>query len=320
MTTAKVVEETIKKENRVQRTRGEKTFDVFNTIFMVLLSFVTIYPFWYVLVLSLNTGTDAASGPMWFWPRQFTLENYYYVFQYEDLRRAFVLTVLRCVIGPVIQVFICLLAAYALSKRTIPGRKTILFFFMLPLFIQGSTITNYIVMAKLNVMNTFWVYVIPGAFSFFNMVIMRTFIEGIPPDLEESARIDGAGNMVSFMRIVLPLCKPVIAAFFFFGVVSHWLDLYTNLIYVTDRNLRVLQYILYIVINSSEANRFMDMNSMASEAAIQHMIDNQTSNTLPTPEVIKMAVMVVVTFPLLFIYPFFQRYFVRGMMVGAIKA
>ncbi len=316
----KAVADKVRKENKVQRTSGEKAFDTFNVIFMVLLSFVTLYPFWYVLVLSLNTGSDAASGPIWFWPRVFTLENYFYVFQYRDLQRAFGITVLRCIVGPAIQVFLCLLAAYALSKRTLPGRKLILYFLMIPLFIHGSTITNYIVMAKLKIMNTFWVYVIPGAFSFFNMVIIRTFIEGIPPDLEESARIDGAGSFVSFAKIVLPLCKPVLAAFLFFGVVGHWLDLQTNLIYVTDRKLRVLQYILYIVINSSEANRFMDMNSMASEAAVQHMIDNQTANTLPTPEVIKMAVMVVVTFPLLFIYPFFQRYFVKGMLVGAIKA
>lgn len=308
-----------KRRNAIAKTRGERVFDFFNTLFMVFVCLVTIYPFWYVLVLSFNTGQDAAAGPIWFWPREFTLDNYKYVFQYEALQRAFGVTLARCAVGSVLNVGVTLLAAYALSKRTLPGRKAIIFFFMLPMFIGGSVISNYVVFVKLNLLNNFLVYVIPGCFTFFNMVIMRTFIEGIPTELEESAWLDGASFGVSFIKIILPLCKPVVAAMLFFAVVHYWLDLYTNLLYVTKKELQVLQYVLYQVINSSEASRFVDMSSMG--AAIERRLEQSGSGAaLPTPEVIKMTVMVVVTFPLLFVYPFFQKYFVKGMLVGAVKA
>jgi putative aldouronate transport system permease protein len=211
-----------------------------------------------------------------------------------------------------------MLAAFALSKRFIPGRKAILFFFMLPMFIGGSIISFYVVLVKIGMQNSFLVYILPGCFSFFSMVIMRTFIEGIPSEVEESAMIDGANYWQIFIKIILPVSKPVMAAFAFFAVVGGWLDLYTNLLFVTKRELFVLQYILFMVIKSSEANSLVD--AAKNSDMIQRMIAERMHAEKPTPEVIKMAVMAVVTFPLLFIYPFFQKYFISGMMVGAIKA
>ena len=296
----------------------EAIFDRANVCVMVLLSLITLYPFWYVLVLSFNTGRDAAEGPIWFWPRQFTLENYVYVLNYGSLKSAFAVTVGRCIAGALLTVSVSMLAAFSLSKRFLPGRKAILFFFMLPMFIGGTMISHYVVVTKLHLLNNFLVYVIPGAFTFFGMVIMRTHIEEIPGELEESAMLDGANYWTIFIRIILPLSKPIIAAFLFFSIVEGWLDLYTNLIYVTDRKLFTLQYILYMVINSNEASYMARDVNNAGAAALRRMRLNRSS--LPTPEVIKMTVMVIVTFPILFIYPFFQKYFIKGMLVGAIKA
>jgi putative aldouronate transport system permease protein len=298
----------------VKPTKGEKTFDVFNIVFMIAICLLTIYPFWYVFVTSLNEGADAAQGPIWFWPRAFTLDNYKYVLEYKTLFSAFTTTVARCVIGSIFSVTVCMLAAYSLSKRHLPGRKAILYFLIMPMFIGGSLISNYVVIAKLGLINNFMVYILPSAFIFFSMIIIRTFIEQVPVEIEESAMLDGANYGQIFFRIIVPLSKPIIAAFLFFTVVSGWLDLTTTLLYVTKEHLYTLQYILYNALTSSTTAYMIDASSM------DDLRKSFSRGTLPTPQVIQMTVMVIVTFPLLFIYPFFQRYFVSGMMLGSVKA
>ncbi len=234
----------------IKRSTSEKFFDGFNIIFMIIWGIVTIYPFRYILVMSFNTGADAAAGPIWFWPRKFTLENYAFVFQYERLQTAF--------------------------------------------------------------------YVILGAFGFFTMVVMRTHIKSLPIEMQESAMIDGAGYTRIFFQIIVPLCKPVIAAFLFFGVVGNWLDYYTNLIYVTNKALTTVQFFLYEIITRSEASALIDFSG--GPAAAQRRLNAMMTSSVPTPEVIRMTVMVVVTFPIIFVYPFFQKYFASGMLTGAVKA
>ena len=310
---------TRRRARSITRSRGERLFDAVNVFAMLLLCVATIYPFWYALVLSFNDGRNAAMGPLWIWPREFTLDNYVYVLNYPGLHTAFLVTLARVIVGPVIHVAVCLIAAYALSKRYLPGRRTMLLFFIIPMFIGGTTISFYVVNVRLGLLNNFLVYVIPGAFGFFTMVIMRTFIEGIPLELEESVFLDGGGYGVAFSSIVLPLSKAVIAAFLFFQVVNHWLDFYTTLLFITRRDLRVLQFLLYEVIHRNETQRMQEMAT--SIDAIRRMAERQAeAATLPTPQVVKMAVMVAVTAPLLFIYPFFQKHFVKGMMIGSIKA
>ncbi|RAP76581.1 carbohydrate ABC transporter permease [Paenibacillus montanisoli] len=305
---------TITKRNKIKVSIGERTFDLANVLLILLLCAITLYPFWYVLVLSLNEGKDAARGPIWFWPREFTLQNYEYVIRNPYIVHAFLITVTRAVIGSLVSIGVMFLAAYSLSKRNLAGRKTYLYFLMIPLFIGGNVVTNYVVMAKLGMLNNFLVYILPGAFSFFFMIIIRTFIEQLPESLEESAMLDGAGHYEILKSIIAPLSKPIIAAMLFFSVVSHWLDLSTNLLYVTDRSLYVVQYVLYMVVLSSSPGDLSDITNVAMR------LQSQSSGSLPTPEVLKMATLIAVTLPLLFIYPFFQKYFVKGMLVGAIKA
>ncbi|MDR3121197.1 MAG: carbohydrate ABC transporter permease [Clostridiales bacterium] len=301
----------------IKQTRGETVFDVVNAALLTILCLVMIYPFWYVLVLSFNTGSDASSGPLWLWPRVFTIDNYKYVFAYKALQTAYKTTLARVFTGPVLTVGVNICAGFALSKRWLPARRQITFFLILPMFFGGSIISTYVVYTKLGLLNNFLVYILPGCFQFFNMVIMRTFIEGIPIDIEESAMLDGAGYARVFLQFILPLSRPIIACFAFFSVCNHWLDLQTNLIYVTNRNLQTLQYLLYQVINSAEAAYFTEANS---PDAVARSIEAMSNNTVPTPEVIKMTVMVVVTFPILLVYPFFQKSFIKGMLVGAVKA
>jgi putative aldouronate transport system permease protein len=305
-------------KNKIKRTTGEVIFDTFNYIFMFLMAVVMIYPFWYVLVLALNNGVDAANGPIWFWPRKFTLENFQYVLKYPGLKEATFVTVMRCLIAPVFSVTVNMMAAYALSKRFLPWRKAIIFFLMGPMFIGGTVVSHYVVIAKLGLLNRFLVFILPGAFGYFTAVIMRSFIDGIPLELQESAMLDGAGYWTIFTKIIIPLSKPCLAAFLFFSLVGNWLDLNTNLLYITKRSLSTLQYLMYIVITSNEARNIIDISSTEMQQRFNDM--NSLTYQPPTPQVIKMAIMVIVTFPMLFIYPFFQKYFVKGMLTGSVKA
>lgn len=287
-------------------------FDYGNLLFMLLLCFVTLYPFWYIIVYSFNEGRDSALGGIWFWPREFTVENYRYVLGNSLLTDAFKISILRSAIAPVLSVLVCGLAAYAVSHKNLPGKKFFIVLFMVPMFIGGTLVSNYLVIAKLGLLNQFLVYVVPAAFSFFSMVIIRSFIEQLPEGMAESARMDGAGYVTIFFKIVVPLSKPVIAAFLFFGVVTNWLDFYTNLLYVTKQDLNTLQYILYKIVRESDTAELM------KRAVLEGRTVAAESRQV-TLEAIKMTTIVVVTLPILVIYPFFQKYFVKGMLVGAIK-
>lgn len=310
-----VVADSRRQPRRFHRSPGEVVFDSANIVLLLALCFLCTYPFWYALIMALNEGQDARTGPLFWWPRKFTLENFVFVLRNPGIRRAAVVTVLRALVFPVFSVSVTMLAAYAMSKRDIPGRRAFLSFYIVPLFIGGSVVTQYLVMAKVGLLDNFLVYVLPASFSFFNMVIMRTFIEQIPESLEESAMIDGAGYLSRFVRLVLPLSKPVLAVFLFFGLVYSWLDFRTNLLYVTNRALNVLQYVLYEIVVQSQSKDFI-MDLMGN-TDIQKL---QQASESPRPEVLKMATLVVVTFPIFFVYPFFQKHFVKGIMLGAIKA
>lgn len=289
-------------------------FDIFNTIFMILLCFSTLYPFWYILVVSFNDGANSSLGGVWFWPRVFTLDNYKFVIANPLITQAYLVTIIRVLIGPAISVITCALAGYAMSQKELKGKKILVFYFMMPMFIGGTLISHYLVMTKIGLYDNFLVYILPGVYSFFTMVVMRTFFEDLPVSLEESARLDGAGPFRILVSIVLPLSKPVLAAFMFFGLVSHWLDFSTNLIYVMDEKLTTLQYLLYKIVLESDTQTLIREALAKGQGPSDIRLREQV-----TPFAIQMTTLVVVTFPLLVIYPFFQKYFIKGALVGAVK-
>ena len=302
-----------RRQNRIRRTGAEWVFVIFNTIFLTAFCLITLYPFWYVLVLSLNEAQDSMLGGIWFWPREFTLDNYHYVLSSPQVGTAYLISISRTVLGSLYSLVVTGFAAYFASKRHLPFRGFIITFLMIPMFVSGTIVTNYIVMAKLGLLNNYLVYILPSGFSMFYMIIMRTFINDLPPSLEESAKLDGAGYLTIFFRLVIPLCKPVIATVVLFTAVGLWLDFNTNLMYITKKNLTCLQYLLYSVEHSSQAARDIGQHMSKNGGAIAAI--RQTI----TPEAVKYATLMVTTLPILFIYPFFQKYFTKGVMVGAIK-
>ncbi|WP_054023296.1 carbohydrate ABC transporter permease [Bacillus sp. FJAT-28004] len=289
-------------------------FNFFNYIFLTLFGLSMIYPFIYILVYSLNDGKDSMMGALYFFPRKFTFENYVEVFENARIWQAYKITLLRTLIGTLAHVLLCTLMAYALSKKSLPGRTFFTYYIFLPTIFSAGFIPYFITLQKLHLINTFWVYVIPMLFSFMHIVILRTFLQGIPEELEESARIDGYGDLQIFIKIILPLSGPVLATISLFIGVSHWNDWFTGTYYVSDKDMIPVQTLLQELLSEAEA-----LSSSMQRAAEQGGQTVNMNMAGATPESLRMALLVITVFPILCIYPFLQRYFVKGVMIGSVK-
>jgi putative aldouronate transport system permease protein len=291
---------------------GTKTFETINGILLVLLGIVTLYPFLYFLVLSFNDGMDAMKGGIYIWPRSFTLANYQKAFENADIINAFKISVTRTVIGTICSLLLNSMAAYGLSQKNLPGRTLITFYFFFTTIFSGGMVPFFILMKQMHVLNTIWIYILPSLFSFFYMVILRTFFEGIPKDLSEAATIDGCSDVMIFFRIILPLSTPVLATIALYAGVGHWNEWFAGSFYVTRSDLRpaatVLQQILTEV-SFDTAKAEQDANGITTMVT-------QTA----TPESLRVTFVMIITLPIILVYPFLQKYFVKGAMVGAIKS
>lgn len=290
-----------------RKTKGEALFDLINTIGMILICFITLYPIWYVLVNSLNEGTDAMRGGIYWWPRVFSIENFKAVFESAGIMTAMGVTVAKTAVGTVAHVFFTAMVAYAFSRRGLIGGKIYILLGTITLFFGGGLIPTFLLVRDLHLLDNFLVYIIPFLFSFFDLIIFMTFFREIPEGLEEAARIDGANDWSIFLRIVLPVSMPVIATIALFHGVWQWNDYFTGMIYINNTDLQPIQTYLYRVVAQSSSNQMM--------VAVQGSAGTQTV----TSQSIKLATMVVTTLPIVFVYPFLQKYFVKGMMIGSIK-
>ncbi len=291
---------------------GDKIMIVFFYICLILLGFVTFYPFWNSLVISFNTGQDTMLGGITFWPREFTLENYQIVFQDKRLITAFIVSVSRTVIGTVLSVLVTALLAYGLSKRELIGRKFFTLLCIFTMFFAGGLIPSFHLIRGLGLLDSFWVMIIPTLVSVWNMIIFRTFFQQLPEGLEESAKIDGCGYWQTFFRIILPLSGPVIATLSLFTAVYHWNDWFYPSIYLTSEKLLPIQTLLRQVLN---LNTVTSQMSQLDAGALAHM----TQVAKVTGKSLSMAIMMVATIPIVLVYPFVQRHFVKGVLIGSLK-
>jgi putative aldouronate transport system permease protein len=289
-------------------------FDMLNYVILFLFGFAMIYPFIYILVYSLNDGKDSMLGALYFFPRKFTLHNYAEVFENARIWQAYKITLMRTVLGTFLHVALCTLMAYALSKKSLPGRTFFTFYIFLPTIFSAGFIPYFITLQKLHLINSFWVYVIPMLFNFLHIVIIRTFLQGIPEELEESAHIDGYGDFQIFLRVVLPLSGPVLATISLFIGVAHWNDWFSGAYYVSNKDIIPVQTLLQQLLTEAEA-----LSSSMQRAAQQGGQTVNVNMSGATPESMRMALLVITVFPILCIYPFLQRYFVKGVMLGSVK-
>lgn len=286
---------------------SEKIANGINYLLVFLLCVATVYPFWYVFMYSISDGIVSAAKPIVLLPVEPTLENYRAVFANTGLVRAFLVSVSRTVLGTASHIMVVGLAAYAMAKKGLVGKKLIMTFFIITMYFNGGLLPTYVIITKLKLTNNFLVYILPLLFSGFHMLIMKVFFEQLPASLEESAKIDGATDFLVFTRIIVPMCKPIVATVSLFIGVAHWNSWFDAFLYMTNVKLYPLQTILQKIILESQTNTLLEiMEAM-----------NKQSNV--TSEAIKMATVIVATVPILLVYPFMQKYFVKGMMIGAVK-
>ena len=291
----------------VYRTAGSIAFDILNYLIIMLVSITTVLPIIYIIFNSFATEFELTTRSMFIIPHTWSLDAYTYIFGSNKILRSFLNSILITVAGTAINLFFTITLAYPLSKKFLRGRNIWLNMVIFSMFFSGGMIPGYIVVSSwLGMRGTYWALLLPGAISAYNMMIVKNFFQGIPQELEESAHLDGCNDLGTLIRIVLPLSLPVLATFGLFYAVGHWNSYFPAMIYLTDDKMYPLQLILRNII-------------VTAEAAAGDMSMMDPNFVEPPKQSIKMAVIVVATVPIMMVYPFLQKYFVKGVMVGALK-
>lgn len=288
-------------------------FNIFNYGFFILFTFMCLYPLWYVACYSISVPEIANREGVTFWPKGFTLTNFEQVFSLDGLFHSMLISVLRTVIGGGGTVIVCMWLGYVFTKDKMPARKFFYRFMIITMYIGGGMIPTYLVFKSYGLLDTFAVYIVPSLVSAYYVILIKTYVEQLPASLEESALIDGAGPLTIFVRIILPLSMPIVATIAIFAAVGQWNAWFDNHIYTfNSKNLTTMQYMLYNYLN--EAKR------LADELKVTHNMNTigQMKNRL-TPRAVRMTVTMITVLPVLIVYPIFQRYIVKGIMIGAVK-
>ncbi|MCM3698837.1 carbohydrate ABC transporter permease [Paenibacillus macerans] len=293
----------------IYRTTGEKVADAVIFLFVLLLTFLILYPLAFVLFASLSDPRQIYDNPLLLWPKGFQVQSYLTIFENKDIWRSYGNTILYTTVGTALNVIMTILGAYPLSRRRFFGKNIFTFLFTFTMFFSGGLIPSYLVNQSLGIVNTMWVLILPGAISAYNLIIMRTFFQTqIPVELEESAYVDGCSDYRMLYKIVLPLSTPIVAVMVLFYGVGHWNSYFDAMIYLSDRSLYPLQLILREILIQ---NDFRQMVAIA--------IDDGYADRMVVQEGIKYAVVVVSSLPLLILYPLLAKFFEKGILVGAIK-
>ncbi|SHK24103.1 putative aldouronate transport system permease protein [Anaerocolumna jejuensis DSM 15929] len=296
-----------------KRTRSDITFNIINYAVFAIITLICVYPFYYMIINTISSNTLSANGDINILPKGIHFENYKQVLKLKGLPVAAGISVARTVLGTACTVFASAYLGYMFTQQKMWGRKLWYRFVVITMYFNAGIIPLFLTMKSLNLTNSFWVYVIPAIVQPFNIILVKTYVESIPKSLQEAAEIDGAGFFKIFYKIVLPTCTPILATVAIFAAVAQWNSFQDTLIYVTDQKLWSLQYLLYTYINQAASLATLVKNSVGGGLNMAALATTQT------PTSIRMTVSVVVVLPILFIYPLFQRFFVKGIMIGSVK-
>ena len=292
----------------IARSRGDKVLDGGIIALMVIITVCTLYPLWFVLIASFSNPTAISNGKVIFWPVGMNASAYGKLFRTAKIWIGYRNSLLYTVFGTFINLLVTVSAGFALSRKTLPGRRALLVFFIITMYVSGGTIPSYLLMKSLGLLNTVWAILLPGAMSVYNMIIARSFFEsGIPESIYESATIDGAGWLRCYTRFAIPLSKPMIAVLTLFFALGHWNSYFNAMIYISNEKIQVLQ----VIIKQITAN--------ISSALAESMTDAEMIKQVQEKQLLKYAVVVVSVVPMVLLYPFVQRYLIQGIMIGAVK-
>ncbi|REK75232.1 carbohydrate ABC transporter permease [Paenibacillus paeoniae] len=278
--------------------------------FLLLLFIVTFFPFWHIFILSLNDASDPTYGQFMLWPTEFSLDSYKTVLKDSEILNSIGVTVARTVIGVPLTLACISMLAYSLSKRELVGWRSINLFFVFTMYFSGGLIPTYMVVRSLNLIDSFWVFIFPGIMSIFWMILVRTYMEGLPKEMEEAAQLEGANDIQIFLKVIIPVCIPVLATITLFSAIVHWNAWYDSYIYTYNPNLKTLSAVLVKILNQFQTN---DMLSAAQQLA------NEQRKMPVSSESIRMTVTMVATLPIILMYPLLQKYLLKGMLIGAVK-
>ena len=285
---------------------SRKIFNVFNILFFLVIITLCLYPLWYIFVQSLSSGPLAVNAVAW--PINFTLKNYADVFKSGDVPHAFLISVLRTSIGTACTLLACMLLGYLFSKEDMPLRKVMYRILIITMYVSGGLIPTYLVYKAYRLTNSFLVYILPAVVDAYYVILIKTYVEQLPISVEESAMIDGAGTMCIFLKIILPMSLPIVATIAIYASVGQWNSWFDNHIYaISNKKILTLQYMLYHYLQEAES-------------IVRELKERDPSAAVPiTPRGVRMTVTMITVVPVLCIYPFFQRYLIKGLMIGAVK-
>jgi len=284
---------------------GEIVFQTVTILVFAAFALLCFYPFYYLVIASLSDSLSISTGKVIFLPKNLNFDNYIEVLKVQNLAQSAGISLLRTVLGTVLTLLVTSYMAYFFTKQEMWGRKFWYRMVVATMYFNAGLIPGYLNAKMLGLLNSFWIYIIPGLAAVYNMILVKTSMESMPPDLEESAYLDGAGYMSRFFLIVLPLQKPILATVGLFTAVGHWNDFFTTKLYITNPKLYTLQFTLYELLNQ------------VTSAASQITAEDPLAQTSPVG--IRLTLTAVVVIPIMCVYPFVQRYFVKGIMVGAVK-
>ena len=288
---------------KIHNTTGGRVFDAANYVFLTLIGIITLLPFIYVIAGSFANEAEITRRAFFVWPEQFTLGSYEYIFSTPAFTRALVTTILVTAVGTLVQLAFTVTMAYPLAKKTLRGRQVILSLVVFAMVFSGGMIPTFLLVKDLGLLNSYWALILPAAINPFSLIIIKNFFQELPQELEESAKMDGATEIGILWRILLPLSKPVLATFALFYAVGIWNDFMSPLLYLSDNSKWTLQMYLRQVTASSDLLG----------------TGNVDPNYIPPEQGIKFAVIVVATLPILIFYPFLQKHFAKGMLIGSVK-
>ena len=298
---------------KIKTSKGDRTFQVINILIFAIFAIICAYPFYYLIINSISANDLSASGKVNFLPHGFQLENYVKVFQLNGLGTAAMVSLGRTVIGTICTVLASVYLGFMFTQQRMWHRKLWYRFMVITMYFNAGLIPMYMTMKTLHLTNSFWVYIIPAIVQPFNIIMAKTYVESIPPALQEAAEIDGAGTMTVFAKVILPTCKPIMATIAIWSAVGQWNSFQDTLIYITDQKLYSLQYLLYTYLNQASSLATMVQQSGGNVSAVANLA------TQHPPTSIRMTISVIVVLPILFVYPIFQKSFVKGIMIGSVK-
>ena len=290
----------------MKRSQGEKVFNVFNILFLAGVGLVALYPFIYTLTISLSTAAEANRDSLHLYPREATLAAFRIVLTTPEVLTGYINTLLRTVVGTLLTLLMTCIAAYPLAMKELPHRGLIIFLILFTMIFDGGIVPKYLLIKNLGLLNSLWALILPMMLTAFNIIVVKNFFQQIPASLHEAARIDGASEAAILFRIYIPLSKPVLATVALWTAVVHWNQWFDAMLYITDDRKQVLQNFLQrIVIESS--TQMLDMGM------------TRTDITQFTPETVKAATVIITILPIICFYPFVQKYFVKGILLGSVK-